>query len=199
MHNACSDEELLYMVRMQDEIAIELLLERMNLLLYKTIELIVKRLGCYEMDDAKQAVRLGCLSAVDTFRVDKDSSFRYFAKMCAEREVRTLFRKERNKGMSSHYRSVSLDQVREDEGIYYVDMVENTHQEFNPSWCVDYQQLQMSLDAYIETLKPLERIVCQLRVEGYSYREIAQKLQLSIKTVDNTVQRIRKRRQRLFD
>ena len=125
MHNACSDEELLYMIRMHDDVALQILLERMNVIFHKSIELIVKKLGCYEMDDARQAVRLGCLSAIDTFREDRDSTFRYFAKMCSEREVRTLYRKERSKGVSSHYKSVSLDQVREEEGTYLIDMIEN--------------------------------------------------------------------------
>ena len=199
MHNACSDEELLYMIRSNDEIALELLLERLNQAVVKTAESIVKRLGCYDVDEAKQGLRLGFLSAIDTFREDRDSSFRYFAKMCAEREVRTMMRKERFKGVSSHYRSVSLDQIREDEGVYLVDMIENTHPEYNPSWYAKYCQTMQDYYTCMDRLNELERKICHMRLEGFSYKEIANLLNINVKRIDNTMQKVRKKLNRMFD
>lgn len=201
MIKECTDEELVYMIHANSDIALTTLLDRVCEAVLSTIEGIIKRLGCYEVEDAKQAVRLGCLSAVDTFRPDKDSSFRYFAKMCAEREVRSMVRKERSKGLSSHYRSVSLDQVqvRESEGIYLVDTIENHYPEYNPTWCIEKSNAEYMLNEYMQMLNEMERKICYLRLEGYSYKEIAKLLDMSCKCVDNTVQRVRRKLQRRFD
>lgn len=199
MYNACSDEELLYMIRLNDEVAMNILLDRLNYSVIKTAESIVKRLGCYDVEEAKQGLRLGFMSAIDTFREDRDSSFRYFAKMCAEREVRTMMRKERYKGVASHYRSVSLDQIREEEGIYLVDMLENTRPEYNPTWYVKYSQTMEDYYECVERLPKLEREICYLRVQGFTYKEIANLLNIKVKRIDNTMQKVRKKLNRMFD
>ena len=199
MYNACSDEELLYMIRLNNEIAMNILLDRLNSSVIKTAETIVKRLGCYDIEDAKQGMRLGFLSAIETFREDRDSSFRYFAKMCAEREVRTMMRKERFKGVSSHYRSVSLDQVREEEGIYLVDMLENTYPEYNPTWYAEYCQTMEDYNACVDSLTKIEREICYLRLHGFAYKEIANQLNINVKRIDNTMQKVRKKLNSMFD
>ena len=199
MYNACSDEELLYMIRTNSEIAMDILLDRLNNSVIKTAETIVKRLGCYDIEDAKQGLRVGFLSAIDTFREDRDSSFRYFAKMCAEREVRTMMRKERHKGVSSHYRSVSLDQIREEEGVYFVDMLENTHPEYNPTWYAEYCQAMEDYYEIVARFPKMEREICYLRIQGFSYKEISNLLNIKVKRIDNTMQKVRKKLNRMFD
>ena len=193
MIHECTDEELVYMIRANNDIALTELLDRVCEAVSAAIEMIIKRLGCYEVEYAKQAARLGCMSAIDTYRPDKHSTFRYFAKMCAEREVRSMLRKERSKGLSSHYRSVSLDQVHEDEGIYYVDAIENNHREYNPTWYLEKMNAEYMFKEYMEPLNHLERSICHMRLDDFSYKEIAQELNLSYKCVDNTVQRIRRK------
>ena len=195
----CTDEELLYMIHANSDVALSILLDRICEAVLSTVEGIIKRLGCYEVDDAKQAARLGCLSAIDMYRPAKDSSFRYFAKMCAEREVRSMLRKERVKGVSSHYRSVSLDQVRECEGIYLIDTLENNQLEYDPAWCIEKCYAEMKFNEYMKQLNELERNVCHMRLKGFSYKEIAQELNQSYKCIDNTVQRIRRKLHRRFD
>ena len=62
MYNACSDEELLYMIRLNDEVAMNILLERLNYSVIKTAESIVKRLGCSQfLPGMNKAVTCVCV------------------------------------------------------------------------------------------------------------------------------------------
>ena len=56
MIKECTDEELVYMIHANSDIALTILLDRVCEAVLSTIEGIIKRLGCYEVEDAKQAV-----------------------------------------------------------------------------------------------------------------------------------------------
>ncbi|MDD6467251.1 MAG: sigma-70 family RNA polymerase sigma factor [Erysipelotrichaceae bacterium] len=200
MRYEISDEELLYMVQQNDEWAMSLLLERYERILYPLTKELLRKQGCLEIDDALQMAFVGFLSAVQTYRPDRDVSFRYFARMCAEREVRSMLRKERFNHNRANYRSLSLDQmVKEEEGSYLVDFIENNHPEFNPSWYCEYCSLEEKYQNLLNDLNTKDRMIYELQLEGTSYKEIAQRMGMGVKAVDNTLQRVRKKLNRMFD
>ena len=114
--------------------------------------------------------------------------------MCAEREVRSMLRKERVKGLYAHHRSISLDQsISEEEGAYLLDFVENTYPEYNPSWSYEYNRLEALCNEEYKSLGDEEKRIFELWSGGMSYKEIAQKVNIKIKTVDNILQKVRKK------
>lgn len=200
MRYRVSDNELLYMIQQKDEQAMNILLDRYDRVLYPLTKDLLRKQGSLDVDDAQQMALMGFLSAVSMYREDRDVTFRYFAKMCAEREVRTMLRKERLRCNSANYKNYSLDQmVREEEGSYLVEFVENTHPEFEPPWYFEYQCLTEQFQTMVEALNVKERLVYDLWMSGNSYKEIAIKAGLTLKSVDNTLQRVRKKLNRMFD
>ena len=190
----CSDEELLYMVRQKDEIALDILISKFSNGFDIMCRNLLKKQGRNDYDDAKQMAMLGFLSAIETYRNDKEASFRYFAKMCAEREVRSMLRKERVKGLYAHHRSISLDQsISEEEGAYLLDFVENTYPEYNPSWSYEYNRLEALCNEEYKSLGDEEKRIFELWSGGMSYKEIAQEVNIKVKTVDNILQKVRKK------
>ena len=196
----CSDEELLYMIRQKDERALDILLKKYENSIMIMCNDLLKKQGRNDYEDARQMARIGFLSAVDTYRHDRAASFRYFAKMCAEREVRSMLRKERVKGQYGYHRSVSLDQsINETDGAYLVDFVENTYPEYNPTWSFEYNRLKNSYEKELVKLTDSERMVFSLWDKGVSYKDIAMQLNMKTKAVDNMLQRVRKKLSRAFD
>ena len=200
MRYECSDEELLYMIRQKDEKALDILLKKHDSSIAIMCNELLKKQGRNDYEDARQIARIGFFSAVETYRPDRAASFRYFAKMCAEREVRSMLRKERVKGQYAYHRSVSLDQsINEADGAYLLDFIENPYPEYNPTWNFEYSRLN---EAYVKELNKLteqEQIVFNLWGKGATYKEIAASVNMKTKAVDNLLQRVRKKLSRAFD
>jgi len=196
----CSDEELLYMIRQNDENALGILIKKYESSISMMCNELLKKQGRNDFEDARQMAKIGFLSAVETYRHDKAASFRYFAKMCAEREVRSMLRKERVKGQYAYHRSVSLDQsINEADGAYLLDFVESTYPEYNPTWIFEYNRLRENYEKELIKLTELEKKVFVLWGKGVSYKEIAKLLDMKTKAVDNLLQRVRKKLSRVFD
>lgn len=95
---------------------------------------------------------------------------------------------------SAHERRVlSLDScIREDAGGYcLLDIMEKP----NESFAVSYE-FQHRVNTRKEALSDLEKRIVDLRALGYTYRQIADTLQVKVKKVDNTLQKVRKDRER---
>ena len=200
MRYECSDEELLYMIRQKDENALDILLKKYDSSMGIMCNELLKRQGRNDYEDARQIARIGFFSAVETYRPDRAASFRYFAKMCAEREVRSMLRKERVKGQYAYHRSVSLNQsINEADGAYLLDFVENPYPEYNPAWNFEYNRLKKTYEKELDKLTEQEKIVFSLWDEGLPYKEIASRLNMKTKAVDNMLQRVRKKLGRVFD
>ena len=76
---------------------------------------------------------IGLLEAVNNYKENMDASFGTFARVCVEREIRSLLRKYRSGSYSLLSNAVSLDMsVSEDENIVLMDTVACTKNDFNP-------------------------------------------------------------------
>ena len=134
-----------------------------------------------EPDDLAQEGFIGFLSAVSSFDSDA-SSFSAFALLCAERAMLSAIKfasrkKRRPDGL------VSLD---DDDSL--------------PDTGVDPESVVIAKDGYerireqiINSTSPLERRVLLMRLDGMTYAQIARSLGSGTKTVDNAIQRLRKK------
>ncbi|MDO9593143.1 MAG: sigma factor-like helix-turn-helix DNA-binding protein, partial [Erysipelotrichaceae bacterium] len=114
--------------------------------------------------------------------------------LCVDRECRSLARKNRGLSYSLISGSLSLDMtISEDENLYLIDTIACTNPDFDPQWQFRFNEAKRSLREKLSHMTPFEVKVVVYRMEGYSYAEIAELCDVSVKAVDNALQRIKKK------
>ncbi|MGB4626706.1 MAG: sigma-70 family RNA polymerase sigma factor, partial [Erysipelotrichaceae bacterium] len=179
-----------------DESALEKLIENYKPIIYKVYYQLRRRLDSFQFDDGYQAGLVGLYTAVSYYKEDRNMAFSTFAIMCITREMYATYRKERKNNYAHNSRILSLDmKLNESEEIYLSDI--NLIDQNN-----DPASIAMSsclLDEVYEILDSVEVKVLELKTKGYSYKEMANHLGVTAKTIDNYIQKIRKKLHSLFD
>ena len=173
-----NDYELLYLVRNNDESALEKLIENYKPIIYKVYYQLRRRLDSFQFDDGYQAGLVGLYTAVSYYKEDRNMAFSTFAIMCITREMYATYRKERKNNYAHNSRILSLDmKLNESEEIYLSDI--NLIDQNN-----DPASIAMSsclLDEVYEILDSVEVKVLELKTKGYSYKEMANHLGVTAK------------------
>ncbi|MEF9920689.1 MAG: hypothetical protein RSC93_12390 [Erysipelotrichaceae bacterium] len=197
----CEDQELIYMIHQGSEEALEILLNRYERI-YKAIVYSFQ----YHFKDSSQAkdlflqCRLILYLATLSYREDKGAQFSYYFKMLSEQAAINEVRKLKCKQRLNDYEALSMDMyVNETQSIYLVDTFENSHCEYDPSWCLELKELGSIYRKEIEKLTPFEQQVWNYKFHGYSYKQIAAVLNVSIKKVDNTIQKLKITNRKLIE
>lgn len=188
-----NDYELLSYVRDGSEEALQILFEKYRPLIHGVAGRFSHYCSSYglELSDLIQEGMLGFHSAIQTFSEQKDVLFYTYAKMCIERKILTIVCHARRQKHRILNESVSFDFVSEDESSYASDrlMMDNT---FNPEKVVlDLEQENQLLERVRSVLTDFESQVFELKLNDFSYREIADILDRDSKAIDNALQRIR--------
>lgn len=189
-----SDEDLIKKIKSGDNEALNFLLNR-----YK--EIVNMKVSRYfiigaEKEDIMQEGLIGLYKAVKGYDVEKQNSFRSFANLCIERQLITAIKSSnRQKHMPlNSYLSLNMsayDDSDDDTSIYEVfdaNIIED------PLDTITKKEYYKDVENIIEkSLSPFEKQVLTELVNGNSYTIIAQKLDSPVKSIDNAIQRIRKK------
>ena len=136
-------------------------------------------------EDLIQEGMFGLLSAIRDYDFRADVSFRSFAEVCVKNSIFSAIRSAGRFKHSPLNTSVSLDTCVNLLSILSVG---------DPEYLVISEEEQRLLDLKINALlTKLEHDILQTYLRGFSYREIAELLCVSPKTVDNAIQRIRRK------
>lgn len=134
-----------------------------------------------DKDDLLQEGMLGLYFAILNFDESK-GSFPSFVKLCVLRQIIDAVKKdnsERNRALAN-YLDISLAENLPDDHTPLQDLLE--------------KEAAQRVRRIMETqLSPLEKKTVELFAEGYSYDDVAEKLQVSYKAVDGALQRARKK------
>lgn len=144
-----------------------------------------------ETEDIAQEGMIGLYNAVKDYRRDCGSSFRHFALLCITRQMITAVRMAgRKKHMPlNSYISLDKDSGIENDAVPFLEDEEN-----NPENIVISRESFGSMERSINSLlSKLELQVLMYYTEGMSYDEIAELTGKKRKSVDNAVQRIKKK------
>ncbi len=193
-----NDYELLYMARSHDEWAIETLLNKFRPFVLKTYGQLQPKRYSFELDEALQAANLGLMSAIYYYRDDLQTSFHSFAMICMERQILNSYRKVKLMSSVDYCTANSLDRrVNDEDEMYLADVIADESQ----VTAEEAVRLKVSLENIYEQIQDSQRDVdvLRLRLQGYSYLEVAQRLQITKKDVDNSLQRIKKKIGYSFD
>lgn len=133
--------------------------------------------------DFMQEGLLALHSACKTYDGSKKASFRNYAGVCINNRFMSLIRSANTKGA-----------IPKDSLVSFEDIEPSDHNMGNPETLILEQESSQSLVNLIkDTLSPLEMAVLRAYLQGLSYVEIAEKLSISTKAVDNAMQRIRRK------
>lgn len=139
----------------------------------------------YEHSDIMQEGLIGFMLACRTFDANSGKSFKNYAMLCVENRFRTIRRlsKAKFRVPESNIEPID-DSVNAVEDITSLTMQETLEiKEF----------LSSVYEKITGVLSPLEKSVLSMHLSGYSYKEAAEKLSVTEKTVDNALYRIRKK------
>ena len=188
-----TDEELAQRAQNKDKSAYEILISKYkNLVRAKARSYFL--IGA-DREDIVQEGMIGLFKAIRDFKGDKLSSFRAFAELCVTRQIITAIKTAtRNKHIPlNSYVSLSSPMYEEDSDRTLEDViVEET--EANPEEIVILKEdLQIIEKKMLNALSVFEYSVLEGYLDGWSYQEIAAELGKHVKSVDNALQRIKKK------
>ena len=153
-----------------------------------------------DREDIVQEGMIGLYKAVRDFNPDMQSSFRAFAELCITRQIITAIKTatRQKHGPLNNYVSVSRpvggDGYGDSDGERVLGDVIPTVAISDPADLVISAERIRALQAHFdEVLSDLETEVLRLYVEGKSYQEIAERLQRHVKSIDNALQRIKRK------
>ena len=151
-----------------------------------------------DSEDLIQEGMIGLFKAVQNYEPDQNSSFFSFAKLCISRQLYSAIEASRRKKHSPLNSYVSLyDMTEEKEPL--INTME-AHKNSNPEELLVSQEYAELLESKLEeSLSDLENRVLYLHLMGTDYRTIARLLDKSPKTVDNALQRIKAKTQKILE
>ena len=190
-----TDEQIIEKIRQGDKQALTYLMDK-----YK--EIVNIKVGKYfmigaEKEDIVQEGLIGLFKAIKTFNSEKNNTFKTFANMCIERQLITAIKSSnRQKHMPlNSYLSLNASAYNNDEenGTEIIDTFDSKTVEDPLETIMKkeyYDEIEKSID---KSLSKFEKQVLDRYMKGESYVVIAQKLDSPVKSVDNAIQRIRKK------
>ena len=187
------DEELITKIKDGDKNALNYLMEK-----YK--ELVNMKVSKYyivgaEKEDIFQEGMIGLYKAIKSYSEDKNTSFKSFANMCIERQLITAIKtSNRQKHMPlNSYLSLNTSAYDDEDNTELLDVFNNNAVE-DPLDTITKKEYYKTVENVIDkSLSNFEKQVLARFMKGESYIDIANKLDAPVKSIDNAIQRIRKK------
>ena len=192
--------ELLYMIRQKDEYAYDRLIEKSKVIVIKVYkDMITKYPFCklYREDIIQELTILVC-ELVNSYREDHDCAFPTYLNKCLKNKATELVRTYLNSKNSINNYCVDIDDVVAETTANYYTKCVNYGYRYDPKVMFDYQTTLHKFEDYYNKLSLMEKEIFMSYLNGASYKEIADKLSISTKTVDNYLQKQKRRLRIIF-
>lgn len=192
-YNILTDEELVKMAQEGSVTAEEFLINK-----YKELAKIKSSMYFIvggDREDVIQEGMIGIFKAIREFQEEKNASFRTFAKVCINRQIISAIRKANLRKHQILNESVSLSQEQDTkEGEKPLEERLRSKDNDDPETLMLMKEItDFLIEDSKELFSPLEQKVLAAMLKGKKYKEIASELHRSSKTVDNAIQRIKKK------
>ena len=149
-----------------------------------------------DREDLVQEGMIGLYKAIRDYTPDHNAGFRSFAEMCIVRQLITAIKSATRKKHAplntyvSFYVSAYSEEEKERTLLYTMATVRTESPE---DAFISKENMERILGSIEKLLTPLEKQVLDLFMDGYSYQQIAAMLGRGTKTVDNALQRIKRK------
>ena len=156
-----------------------------------------------ENEDLIQEGMIGLIKAVRDFDVTQKTSFSSFAELCVSRQMYSAIEASNRKKHLPLNSYVSLyedsEQVGEGRSLPLIDTIESSKENDPEVLYFGKEYTEAFAEQLKELLSPLENHVLYLHLMGTDYRTIAELLGKSPKSVDNALQRIKGKMQKILE
>ncbi len=149
-----------------------------------------------DRDDVIQEGMIGLYKAIRDYDPSRQSSFRSFAELCITRQLITAIKsatRQKHSPLNS-YISLSRSAHMEEEGDRVLEDILAAKEICDPADIVISAWETTNIrEGFMQVLSPFEFEVLRLYVDGKSYQEVASCLGRHVKSVDNALQRIKRK------
>lgn len=151
-----------------------------------------------DREDIIQEGMIGLYKAIRDFRPDRLSSFKGFAELCITRQIITAIKTATRQKHIPLNSSVSLDRpvFSEDSDRTLLDMLSGPFLDDPEDLIIHKEDFGQMEEEMNKVLSVLEKQVLTLYLDGQSYQEISAELNRQVKSVDNALQRIKRKLER---
>ena len=154
-----------------------------------------------DREDIIQEGMIGLYKAIRDFRCDKLSSFRAFAELCITRQIITAIKtatRQKHIPLNS-YVSLNKPIYDEDSDRTLLDVISGTKITDPEELIISREEFDDIEEKMGEILSSLEWKVLMSYLEGKSYQEIAVDLRRHVKSIDNALQRVKRKLERYLE
>lgn len=189
-----SDEDLVMAARSGSDPAIDLLLHRYRH--YARAKARTYFLAGADKEDIVQEGMIGLYKAIRDFQADKNTAFRAFAELCMTRQIITAIKtatRQKHQPLNS-YVSLNKPASDDDDDDRSIGDSISTKVVTDPAELVVSAEELANIKASVgKVLSAFETEVLQLYMDGKSYQQIADMLGRHVKSIDNALQRIKRK------
>lgn len=148
-----------------------------------------------DSEDLIQEGLIGLFKAVRDYRPEREASFRSFAELCVTRQIITAIKTAaRNKHSPLNtYVSFSNTRAGSEQETTLADVLPDDPVTDPINQAISTEELTSLIECLGRVLSPLEREVLAMYLEGRSYEEVAERLKCNPKSVDNALQRVKRK------
>ena len=192
-----TDEQLIRRLRAGEEDITDYLMEKYKGMVRKEAKAMYLLGG--ENDDLIQEGMIGLFKAVRDYDAAQEASFGTFARLCVTRQLSSAIEASRRKKHSPLNSYVSFYEKEDREGGgSLLDTMEAGCESDPEQAFLSKDNARRMEEELEESLSSLEKRVLYLHLRGTDYRTIASLLDRSPKTVDNAIQRIRAKAEKIL-
>ena len=194
-----TDEQVVERAQQGDSVAIEFLLSK-----YKNFVRSKARsyflIGA-DHEDIVQEGMIGLFKAVRDYQAERLSSFRAFAELCITRQIITAIKtatRQKHVPLNS-YVSLNKPIYDEESDRTLMDVIVEGRAQNPEELIIGRENLVSIRDRVDQVLSPLEQDVLNAYLDGKSYQEIADKLGRHVKSIDNALQRVKRKLEKFLE
>jgi RNA polymerase sporulation-specific sigma factor len=193
-----TDEQVVRLAQQADGMALEYLLNK-----YKNFVRSKARsyflIGA-DHEDIVQEGMIGLYKAIRDFREEKLASFRAFAELCITRQIITAIKtatRQKHIPLNS-YVSLNKPIYDEESDRTLLDVITEGWEANPEEVLINREDVSLIEGRIGKTLSALEKQVLQRYLEGKSYQEISGEMHRHVKSIDNALQRVKRKLQKML-
>lgn len=193
-YDEMTDEQLIALLRSGEKDIIDYIMDKYKFLVKKKAKAMFLLGG--ENDDLIQEGMIGLFKAVQDYDEALETSFYSFADLCISRQMYTAIEASKRQKHIPLNSYVSLYDEGEDQPL--IESIESLNERNPEEMFLDKEYLQMIKIELEQNLSDLENRVLYLHLQGIDYQTIAKLLDKSSKSIDNALQRIKNKTEKII-
>ena len=199
-YDGMTDEQLIRKLRSGEQEIMDYIMDKYKAMVRKKARAMYLLGG--ENEDLIQEGMIGLIKAVRNYDEEQGSSFSGFAELCVSRQMYSAIEASKRKKHLPLNSYVSLyeesEEGRDGKKLPLIDLIGPDTDNDPEALYFGKEYAEIFMDTLKERLSPLENHVLDLHLMGTDYRKIAELLGKSPKSIDNAIQRIKGKAEKML-